>query len=172
MQAQGVIASLSVHGSGDRPSWSGSHGKCHSSLFVPLQFQCQTPSQTDDKQPLTRRDGSRNGVIATASPTLPVSLHPPIPVTSTLSNQCQTSVRNKHRDQARWLAQNAGSRSLRRGSVGLRLRRYAWFPGLWVSDHPRIGPVAGHGGLWPVLSLWCPLRLASSVASMSVGAIG
>ena len=27
LQAQGVIASHSAHGSGDRPSWSGSHGK-------------------------------------------------------------------------------------------------------------------------------------------------
>ncbi len=45
LHAQGVIASPSVHGSGGRPSWSGSHGKCHSLVFVPLQFQCQIPCQ-------------------------------------------------------------------------------------------------------------------------------
>jgi len=58
LQAQGVIASLSVHGSGDRPSWSGSHGKCHSLLFVPLSdtlsIECQIPCQPSDKRAVTR----------------------------------------------------------------------------------------------------------------------
>ena len=41
------------------PSWSGSHGKCHSLVFVPLSFQCQQPCQPCDKQTVTRRDGER-----------------------------------------------------------------------------------------------------------------
>ena len=48
LQAQGVIATLSFHGSKRSTPWSGSRRQCHLLLFVPLQFQCQQPLSVRD----------------------------------------------------------------------------------------------------------------------------